>query len=180
MKKSAPVILGITGSIAAYKACEIISAFRKEEIDVQAILTKEAESFITPLSIQTLSRNKVITDMFALPDKWDPLHTAIAEKAGLILIAPATANIIGKLASGICDDMLTCVVFATKAPVLIAPAMNEKMYKHPIVQENIARLKAIGYKFIGPAKGYLACGHVDIGHIAETGEIIAQAKKLLK
>ena len=179
-KKSGPVILGITGSIAAYKACDIISVFRKEEIDVQAVLTKEAQEFITPLAVQTLSRNKVITDMFALPEKWDPIHTSIAERAALILIAPATANIIGKLANGICDDILTCIVFATKAPVLIAPAMNEKMYKHEIVQANITKLKAVGYRFIGPIKGYLACGHVDTGHIAETAGIIQEVKRLLK
>ena len=180
MKTGKTVILGVTGSIAAYRACEIISAFRREAIDVQAVLTKEAAEFITPLSLQTLSRNKVITDMFALPEKWDPVHTSIAEKADLVLIAPATANIIGKLASGICDDLLTCIVFATKAPVLIAPAMNEKMYNHKIVQANIAKLKSIGYKFIGPIKGYLACGHVDTGHIAETSQIVKETKRLLK
>ena len=180
MKKRGPVILGITGSIAAYRACDIISALRKEEIDVQAILTKEAQEFITPLSIQTLSCNKVITEMFALPGEWEPIHTSIADKAALILIAPATANVIGKLASGICDDILTCVIYATKAPVLIAPAMNEKMYKHQIVQANIAKLKTIGYKFIGPVKGRLACGHEDIGHIACTEDIVKEVKKLLR
>ncbi len=179
-KKTGPVILGVTGSIAAYRACDIISALRKEEIDVQAILTKEAQEFITPLSVQTLSRNKVITEMFELPEKWDPIHTSIADKAALILIAPATANVLGKLANGICDDILTCVVYATKAPVLIAPAMNEKMYKHEIVQANITKLKAVGYKFVGPIKGYLACGHVDTGHIAETAQIIKEVKRLLR
>ncbi len=180
MKYKKPVILGITGSIAAYRACEIISALRREDIEVQAVLTREGAEFITPLSIQTLSRNKVMTDMFALPEKWDPVHTSLAEKAGLVLIAPATANIIGKLAAGICDDLLTCVVFATKAPVLIAPAMNDKMYKHKIVQSNIAKLKDAGYRFVGPIKGYLACGHVDTGHIADTDEIVKEVKRLLK
>ncbi|MDO8525923.1 MAG: flavoprotein [Candidatus Omnitrophota bacterium] len=180
MKKRGPVILGVTGSIAAYKACDIISAFRKEGIDVQAVMTKDAQEFITPLSVRTLSRNKVITDMFALPEDWEPVHTSIADKAALILIAPATANVIGKLAGGICDDPLTCIVFATKAPVLIAPAMNEKMYEHKIVRANIAKLKAMGYKFVGPIKGYLACGHIAAGHIAETAEIVKEAKRLLK
>ena len=118
--------------------------------------------------------------MFALPEKWDPVHTALAEKADLVLIAPATANIISKLASGICDDILTCVVFATGAPVLIAPAMNEKMYRHKIVQENISKLKGIGYKFVGPIKGRLACGHEDMGHIADTKDIVTEVKRLLK
>ena len=180
MKKIGPVILGVTGSIAAYRACDIISALRKESIDVQVILTKEAAEFITPLSVQTLSCNKVITEMFAMPEKWEPIHTSIADKAAIILIAPATANIIGKLASGICDDILTCVTYATKAPVLIAPAMNEKMYRHEVVQANIAKLKTIGYKFIGPIKGRLACGHEDIGHIAETSDIVKEVKRLLQ
>jgi phosphopantothenoylcysteine decarboxylase/phosphopantothenate--cysteine ligase len=170
----------VTAGIAAYRACEITSALVRESFDVQILLTKEAKAFITPLTLQTLSHNKVIEDMFELPDKWDPIHTSIADKADLVLIAPATANVIGKLASGICDDILTCVVFATKAPVLIAPAMNEKMYKHKIVQRNIEKLKEIGYKFIGPVKGHLACGYEGIGHIAETNDILREAKRLLK
>ena len=170
--------MGVTGSIAAYRACDIISALRKEGIEVQVILTKEAQEFITPLSVQTLSCNSVITEMFTLPEKWEPVHTSIADKAALILIAPATANIIGKLAGGICDDILTCVAYASKAQVLIAPAMNENMYKHEIVQANIARLMAVGYKFIGPIKGRLACGHEDIGHIADTVDIVKEVKKL--
>lgn len=173
------VILGVTGSIAAYRACEIINMLVRESIDVKVLLTGEGKEFITPLTLQTLSRNKVIEEMFALPEKWEPVHTALAEKASLVLIAPATANIIGKLASGICDDMLACVVFATKAPVLIAPAMNERMYKHKIIQENISRLKGIGYNFIGPIKGHLACGHEEIGHIADTKDIIREVKRLL-
>ena len=180
IKGKGPVILGVTGSIAAYKACEIISALRKEAIETQVVLTENAQEFITPLSVQTLSRNKVITDMFAFPEEWDPIHTAIAEKARLILIAPATASVIGKLASGICDDILTCIVFASDAPVLIAPAMNDKMYKHKIVQANITKLKSIGYHFVDPVKGYLACGRVEMGHIAETSRIIKEAKRLLK
>lgn len=180
IKKHGSVILGVTGSIAAYRACDIAGALSKEGLDVQVVLTKEAKEFVTPLSLQTLSHNKVVSDMFELPEKWDPVHTSLADRANLVLIAPATANVIGKLASGICDDLLTCVVFAAKAPVLIAPAMNEKMYGHEIVQENIAKLKRIGYKFIGPVKGHLACGHVDMGHIAETAEIVREAKRLLK
>jgi len=180
MTKARPlVILGVTGSIAAYKACDIISGLRRSSVDVQAVLTKEAAGFVTPLTLQTLSRNKVMSDMFELPEDWNPAHTSLAEKAGLVLIAPATANVIGKLAAGICDDLLTCLVFATKAPILIAPAMNSRMYQHEIVRENIARLKKLGYKFIGPVKGYLACGCVGLGHIADTREIVKEAKRLL-
>lgn len=174
------IVLGVTGSIAAYKACEIVSRLTKEDADVQVLLTKEAAEFVTPLTFQTLSANRVVTDMFDEPEEWEPAHTSMAERADLILIAPATANIIGKLACGICDDILTCVVFASNSPVLIAPAMNGKMYKHDIVQANIARLKRIGYKFIGPVKGRLACGAEDIGHIADVEDIVDEAKRLSK
>ncbi len=181
MTKSAKsIIIGITGSIAAYRACDIITSLKKDGCDVTAILTKEGREFITPLTLQTLTGNKVFMDMFELPEKWNPVHTSLAERANLVLIAPASANVIGKLANGICDDMLTCVLFATGAPVLIAPAMNERMYKHRIVQDNIAKLKRIGYSFIGPIKGRLACGHEDIGHIAEVSDIVKEAKRLLK
>ncbi len=180
MKQDKTVILGVTGSIAAYKACEIVSLLKKERFDVQVLLTKEALEFVTALTFQTISRNKVVTDLFELPEDWSPRHTSLADKADLILIAPATANVIGKLAAGICDDILTCSVFASKAPVLIAPAMNEKMYSHPITQANIARLKKIGYRFVGPIRGRLACGHEDMGHIADVKDIADEAKRLLK
>lgn len=174
------IVLGVTGSIAAYKACEITGLLKKDGFDVRVLLTKEAKEFVTPLSLETLSQNKVISDMFETPEEWNPVHTALAQAASLILIAPASANIIAKIAAGICDDILTCTVLATAAPILIAPAMNEKMYKHPITQENIARLKKIGYHFIGPIKGHLACGCDDIGHIAEIGGIVKEAKRLAK
>jgi phosphopantothenoylcysteine decarboxylase/phosphopantothenate--cysteine ligase len=119
-------------------------------------------------------------DMFALPDERNPIHTSLADKASLILIAPATANIIGKLACGICDDVLTCAVLSTKAPILIAPAMNDNMYSNALVQSNIARLKKLGFRFIGPVKGRLACGRDAIGHISDPAEIAREAKRLLK
>jgi len=181
MKKAAgSVILGVTGSIAAYKACELVSLFKKDGFDVTVLLTKEALEFVTPLTFETLSGNKVVTDMFALPGSRCPIHTSLADKADIILIAPATANLIGKLACGICDDILSCTVFASNAPVLIAPAMNDKMYRHSIVQANIEKLKKTGYHFIGPIKGHLACGHEDIGHIAGSANIVHEAKRLLK
>ncbi len=178
--KAKTIIVGVTGSIAAYKACEIISALRRSSFNVKVILTKEGAHFLTPLSLQTLSGSRVFTDMFELPQSWDPVHTSLASSASLILIAPATASIIGKLAGGICDDLLSCVVYAASCPVLIAPAMNEKMYNHAVLQGNIAKLKKIGYSFIGPVRGHLACGHDAIGHIADTGDIIRIAKKLVK
>ena len=181
MDKAKPfVIVGVTGSIAAYKACDILSMLAKERMETQAILTSEAREFITPLSLQTLSRNKVLANMFELPEEWSPLHISLADKANAILIAPATANIIGRLAGGICDDLLTCIVYATKAPILIAPAMNDRMYDHPITQENISRLKKLGYKFIGPVKGRLACGRDAVGCLADTADIIRELKRIVK
>ncbi|MDP3730758.1 MAG: flavoprotein [Candidatus Omnitrophota bacterium] len=174
------VIIGVTASIAAYKACEIVNLLRKDSFDVKVILTKDALEFVTPLTLQTLSGNKVLTDIFEPPDKWSPVHTSLADSASLILIAPATASVIGKLANGICDDLLTCVIYASKAPVLIAPAMNENMYNHKVVAANIAKLEKIGYSFVGPVKGRLACGCDAIGHIAPVPEIIKEVKKILK
>ncbi|MFH1778653.1 MAG: flavoprotein [Candidatus Omnitrophota bacterium] len=174
------IILGVTGSIAAYKACDIINILRRGGFNITVIMTKEAKEFISPLTLQTLSNNKVYCDMFELPMELEPLHTSLADKADLILIAPACANTIGKIANGICDDLLTCVVLASNAKLLIAPAMNEKMYKHPAVQENIKVLEGRGVKFIGPIKGPLACGHEGIGHIAEIDSIITEVKKSLK
>jgi len=178
--KTKNIILGLTGSIAAYKACELINLFRKDGFCVTCLLTKEAKEFITSLTLETLSGNKVVEDMFALPENRTPLHTSLAEKADIIVICPATANIIGKLASGICDDILSCTVFSAKAPVLIAPAMNDCMYNHKIVQKNISILKELGYKFAGPIKGRLACGHTAIGHLADTATIFKESKKLLR
>jgi phosphopantothenoylcysteine decarboxylase/phosphopantothenate--cysteine ligase len=174
------VLLGVTGGIAAYKACDIITLLKKKGCDVTVLMTEEAKHFIAPLTLQTLSGNKVFTDMFEPPDEWNPVHTALADKARAIVVAPATANIIGRLAGGICDDILTCVIFASDAPVLIAPAMNEKMYLHRIVQENISALKKAGYRFVGPVKGRLACGITGIGHIAEPETIVKETIRLLK
>jgi len=174
------VIVGVTASIAAYKACEIVNLLRKDSFDVRVILTKDSLKFVTPLTLQTLSGNEVLTDMFESPARWAPVHTSLADSASLILIAPATANVIGKLANGICDDLLTCVICASRSPVLIAPAMNENMYNHRIVAENIAKLEKTGYSFVGPVKGRLACGHDAIGHIAPVTEIIKQVKKIIK
>lgn len=174
------VIVGVTASIAAYKACEIVNLLRKDSFDVRVVLTKDALEFVTPLTLQTLSGNKVMTDMFEPVEKWAPVHTSLASSASLILIAPATANVIGKLASGICDDLLTCVTYASRSPVLIAPAMNENMYNHKVVMANIAKLEKIGYSFVGPVKGRLACGHDAIGHIAPVLAIIKEVKRIIQ
>ena len=180
MARKKEIILGVTGSIAAYRSCEIANELRKLKYNVTAVMTKEACEFISPLSLQALSGNQVHTDMFAVPEVWNPVHTSLADRADLVLIAPATANVIGKLANGICDDLLSCVVLATKAKVLLAPAMNEKMYAHKAVQENIEKLNKIGYKFVGPIKGHLVCGHKGIGHIADTAEIVKEVKRFVR
>lgn len=175
------VIIGVTASVACYKALDVISGLRKLGINVTVILTKEAEEFIKPILFQAVSDNRVIThDIFSLPDEWDVAHVSIAEKADCVAIIPATANIIAKIANGICDDMLTCAVCATKAPVLLAPAMNEDMYNNKIVQENAGKLKKLGYHFTGPVKGRLACGSEGMGHIQDVEIIIKEIKRLIK
>lgn len=179
MKKKT-IVLGITASIAAYKACDLVSALKKKGYDVICIMTSHAKHFVTSLTLETLSGNKVYDDMFTLPEKRETVHISLAELADLVVIFPATANIIGKLASGISDDLLTCTVISTKSPVLIAPAMNTNMYKHKITEKNINELKKIGYKFIGPEKGHLACGCVGVGHIKDTRETVERIEKILK
>lgn len=175
------VIIGVTASVACYKALDVISGLRKLGIQATAVLTKKAEKFIKPILFQAVSGNKVIThDMFNIPEEWDLCHVSLAQKADCVAIIPATANIIGKIASGICDDMLTAAVCATKAPVLFAPAMNTGMYGNKIVQANIARLKKAGYFFTGPIKGRLACGAEGLGHIQDVEVIVKEIKRLIK
>lgn len=174
------IVLGVTGSIAAYKACEIINRLRERKANVTVVMTKEAEEFITPLTLQTLSGNKVIRDLFALPENMEPLHVSLAKASDLVLIVPATANIIAKLACGIADDALSCLCLSTRAPIVICAAMNEAMFKHKITQDNIARLRKTGYRFIGPRKGHLVCGGEGVGHLAGVSEIVQQALKLLR
>lgn len=180
MRGNKKIVLGVTGSIAAFKAADLASRLVQHGISVSVIMTKEAEHFITPLTLQMLSCSKVYRDMFEVQDVWDVEHVALADSADLILIAPATANILGKLASGLCDDLLTCTVTATRAPVLIAPAMNDNMYTHKVVQANIERLKKIGYKFIGPVKGRLACGKVAMGRMSDVDDIVRAALALVR
>jgi len=174
------VLLGVCASIAAYKACDIINNLRRGGIDVSVCMSKDADKFITPLLLQTLSANRVFKDMFEPAAEWDPLHISLAESADLVLVCPATSDIISRVACGLCDDLLSCVIASTKAPVFFAPAMNDAMYNNKILQANIDKLKRIGYNFIGPIKGRLACGREGIGHIAEASDIIKQVKARLK
>lgn len=179
MHKNKTVVLGVSGGIAVYKALDIVSRLKKKEIDVHVIMTESAEKFVTPLSFQSLSQNYVVTDMFAEPKSFEIQHISLAEKADLFVVAPATANIIGKIANGIADDMLTTTVMATKAPVLIAPAMNTNMYENIIVQKNISFLKSIGYEFIEPDSGRLACGVTGKGKLADTEKIVDMIESML-
>lgn len=169
MKKN--VVLGVSGGIAVYKALEITSLLVKKNIDVNVIMTENATKFVTPLSFQSLSQNVVAWDTFQEPKVWEIQHISLADKADVFLVAPATANIIGKVANGIADDMLSTTIMATKAKVIFAPAMNTKMYENPIVQDNIRKLKSFGYEFIDPAEGRLACGDIGKGKL-EKPEVI--------
>ncbi|WP_294392215.1 bifunctional phosphopantothenoylcysteine decarboxylase/phosphopantothenate--cysteine ligase CoaBC [uncultured Clostridium sp.] len=169
MKKN--VVLGVSGGIAVYKALEITSLLVKKDINVNVIMTENATKFVTPLSFQSLSRNEVACDTFQEPKVWEIQHISLADKADVFLVAPATANIIGKVANGIADDMLSTTIMATKAKVIFAPAMNTKMYENPIVQDNIKKLKSFGYEFVEPAEGRLACGDVGKGKL-EKPEVI--------
>lgn len=166
------VVLGVTGGIAVYKALDVVSRLKKQNINVDVIMTKSACEFVRPLSFQSLSQNPVVSDTFAEPKYWEIAHISLAKKADLIAVVPATANIIGKVANGIADDMLSTTIMATKAPVIFAPAMNTNMYENKIVQDNITKLKGYGYKFIEPESGRLACGDVGKGKLEDT-EIIA-------
>ena len=173
MKDKKCVVVGVSGGVAVYKALDVISRLRKKDVEVHVIMTKSATEFVTPLSFQSLSQNMVITDMFAEPKAWEIQHISLAKQADLMLIVPATANIIGKVANGIADDMLSTTIMATKAPVVFCPAMNTNMYENPIVQRNISLLKELGYEFIEPASGRLACGDEGKGKLQDT-EIIAE------
>ncbi|MGL5634872.1 MAG: bifunctional phosphopantothenoylcysteine decarboxylase/phosphopantothenate--cysteine ligase CoaBC [Sarcina sp.] len=166
------VVIGVSGGIAVYKALDIVSRLKKHDIDVRVIMTKSAMEFVTPLSFQSLSQNMVVTDMFAEPKAWEIQHISLAQKADLMLIAPATANIIGKVANGIADDMLSTTIMASTAKVVFAPAMNTNMYENVIVQNNISKLKSFGYDFIEPASGRLACGDIGKGKLADTEDIV--------
>ncbi len=166
------VCIGVSGGIAAYKALDVVSALRKKDIDVRVIMTESATKFVTPLPFQSLSQNMVVTDMFAEPKAYEIQHISLAKRADVFLVAPATANIIGKVASGIADDMLSTTIMATRAKIIFAPAMNTKMYENPIVQENINKLKKLGYEFIEPASGVLACGDDGKGKLADVNTII--------
>jgi phosphopantothenoylcysteine decarboxylase len=182
MKRAKTIILGVTGSIAAHKAVDLTSQLVKQGCDVRVVMTADAQRFLTPLPFKTLSRHPVVTNLFDEAESWSPTHIELADAADLLLIAPATANIIAKLAHGIADDALTCIALALdpKAKVIVAPAMNGKMWQHPATQQNVATLKKHGALFIGPEKGLLACGYEGLGRLLPVDEIVRLVLKSLR
>ena len=174
------VILGVTGSIAAYKSAELAGQLRRNGHDVFVVMTRAAAEFITPLTLATLSRNPVLRDLSEEQEGgWKPGHIELADRADLLLVAPASADAIAKLAHGFADDALGAVALATRAPLLIAPAMNGKMWEHPATRANAEMLMNRGASFVGPAEGMLACGYEGTGRLAEVAEIVAHAEKIL-
>ena len=161
------IVLGVTGSIAAYKACELVRLFVKNGDDVRVVKTDHAKEFVTPLTFRTLSRNPVENAMFADPLEWKPGHISLADAADVLVVAPATANIIAKMANGIADDLLSSVALATKAPIVVAPAMNTGMWENAATQANMATLKGRGVRFVEVGDGELACGTSGPGRMAE-------------
>ena len=166
------IAIGVTGSIAAYKAVEIVRRLIERGAQVHVLMTDSASRFVAPLTFQTLSRNRVLTDLFEPTGDWEIEHVAMADKIALLLVAPATANVIARLAAGIADDPLTCLALSTRAPVVIAPAMDSQMLLHPATQENIERLGRMGYRIIEPARGALASGKTGPGRLPEPHEIV--------
>jgi phosphopantothenoylcysteine decarboxylase len=174
------IVLGVTGSIAAHKAADLASLLTKQKCDVHVVMTADAQRFITPLPFKTLTRHPVVTGLYDETQDWQPTHIPLADEADVLLIAPATAHVIAKLAHGLADDALTCIALALNpgAKILIAPAMNGKMWRHPATQANVKILKARGAEFIGPDQGMLACGYEGIGRLWPVEKIAARIMQL--
>lgn len=174
------VALGVTGSIAAYKAVELTRLLKKRGARVQVVMTKAAQEFVTPLTFRVVSQNPVITDMFAEPTSWEVGHVALADKADLFLVAPATADTIARIAAGMANDMLTSTILATRSPKMIVPAMNVHMFENPITQKNIKTLRELGFTVMEPDEGFLACGYTGKGRFPDPKEIVQQVELLLE
>ena len=179
---NAKIVLGVTGSIAAYKAADLTGQLTKQGCEVRVVLTQDALRFITPLAFKTLSRHPVITDLYDEEEGWKPTHIQLADEADLLLVAPATANTIAKLALGQANDALSCIALAlnTNARILIAPAMNGKMWLHAATQHNVATLKSRGVEFIGPEEGLLSCGYEGLGRLWPVEQVASRAIALVK
>ncbi len=179
VKNRKTVVLGVTGSIAAYKSTELASLLYKQGHDVFVVMTQDATEFITPLTLQTFSKNPVMTSFYDEKENWRPGHIQLADRAALLLIAPATANVIAELAHGLAGHPLAAIALATRAPILIAPAMNGKMWDHAATKENVATLGSRGVEFIGPEAGMLACGYEGLGRLWKVDDIAFRAEFLL-
>jgi phosphopantothenoylcysteine decarboxylase len=174
------IVLGVTGSIAAHKAIDVASELTKAGCVVHAVMTADALRFVTPLPFKTLTRHPVVTDLYDEEEGWKPLHVRLADEADLLLVAPATANFIAKMAVGIADDSLSCIALALRreARIIVAPAMNGKMWLHPATQENVSKLRARGVEILGPDEGELSCGYEGIGRLSPVATIVSRVKKL--
>lgn len=181
MLKNKKIIIGVCGGIAVYKICSLVSKLKNKGANIFVIMTRNAAEFVAPLTFQTLSGNPVHIEMFKLASKenWQIDHIALADKCDLMVIAPATADIIGKIANGIADDLLTTTVLTVKSPILIVPAMNSNMWTNKIVVDNVTKLKLFGYKFAGPVSGKLACGKEGAGRLEETDRIISKMQRYI-
>jgi phosphopantothenoylcysteine decarboxylase/phosphopantothenate--cysteine ligase len=172
MRKEKTIVLGVTASIAIYKACDLLRRLKEASYGVHVVMTPEAKTLVHPVVFQSLSGNQVHHEFFKTADLWEIEHVSLAQRADLVLIAPATAHIIAKVAHGLCDDMVSCVVSATEAPVCFAPAMNERMWQNPATQGNVGVLESFGYRIIPPRKGMLACGKEGVGCLAHIETIL--------
>ena len=179
---SKTIVLGVTGSIAAHKAVDLASLLTKADHNVHVVMTADAQKFITPLPFKTLSRHPVVTDLYDEEEGWKPTHITLADSADLLIVAPATANVLAKLAHGIADDALTCIALALNpnAKLLVAPAMNGKMWQHLATQQNVATLKQRGAHFVGPDSGMLSCGYEGVGRLENIEHIVKHAEELLR
>ena len=173
------ILLGVSGSISAYKALDLITEFREAGHEVHVVMTKDAHHFVTPLSLQSFAGTEIVGDFFSVEGRLKPIHIELAKKSDVVVIAPASADIIAKIAHGLADDVLSCTVLASTAPLVIAPAMNEKMYYKKITQENIEKLKKHGAVIVDPIQGHLVCMDQGMGHLAENQSIVQAVKRCL-
>ncbi len=180
MFKGKNIALGVSGGIAVYKSCDLVRRIAEQGASVHVVMTKGAQQFVTPLTFQALSGNPVHTELFSLTEEQEMGHIALADKADLVMIAPATADILAKMAHGICDDLLTTLVCVTRAPILVAPSMNVHMWKNSITQENVAQLQKHGFRVLEPDSGSLACGYTGKGRLPETAVLLQEMEKILK
>src|SRR5688572_19590916 len=177
--KGREVIVAVCGGIAAYKVADVVSKLVQSGAGVTVVMTREAQKFVTPLTFEALSGRKVRTDTFELADSSDPQHIGLTERADLMVVAPATNNVLAKVAHGLCDDLVSLMICAAACPVVFCPAMNTRMWEHPVAKENVAKLAGLGYRFIGPDEGWLACRNVGAGRMSEAEKIVDEVTGML-